>query len=68
MDQVYSLYNTKTNISLWTTSKSDEIIKYINGEDLSIYYVKVAEPITNLVKQYSGYEFMLKYKKEDVVY
>lgn len=65
---MYILYSAKTNISLWTTSKSDEVIKYITGEDLNNYYIKVIESETNLIKQYSGYEFMLKYKKEDVVY
>ena len=66
MNTFYSLHNSTTHIVLWTTNKFDEIVKYIDGEDLSNFYIDVAE--NDNKHKYSGKEFMSKYKRENVIY
>lgn len=63
MRKMYILYNKINNIALWTTVASSEIIKYLENEDLTKYYISVFDPIKNCAKKYTANEFIIEFGK-----
>lgn len=56
----YSLYRLSTNVKLLTAYTANEILSYLNDEDLSDYYVE-----SNAIKLTAN-EFVAKYNRGKV--